>query len=176
MENREIGVLKSDLDVDKLLGMLNEALDQEWLTYYQSWIGAILMEGPMWAVIKPELFIHSNQELSHATLIKTRMLQLGAELNLNSLGSMKNPYCKVPDNPYITVILHQNLTEELSAIERYSEIADFTEGKDETTHQIVSYILNEELTHERNIENWLDAIALIKSQFIKTPALHAFIS
>src|ERR1035437_18679 len=175
MENREIGVLRSDLDVDKLLGMLNEALNQEWLTYYQSWIGAILMEGPMWAEIKPELFIHSNQEFSHASLIKTRMLELGATLNLHPSGSMKNPYCKVPDNPYITVILHQNLMGELSAIERYNEIADFTDGKDETTHQIVSYILNEELTHERNIENWLDAIALIKSQFSKTHTLHAFI-
>ena len=35
MEKAKIGILSSDLNVDKLIGMLNEALSQEWLTYYQ---------------------------------------------------------------------------------------------------------------------------------------------
>ncbi len=34
-------------DVNKLIGMLNGALAEEWLAYYQYWIGARLLEGPM---------------------------------------------------------------------------------------------------------------------------------
>jgi len=34
------------IDVKKLTEMLNAALAEEWLAYYQYWIGARLMEGP----------------------------------------------------------------------------------------------------------------------------------
>ncbi len=37
----------ASVDVDKLIDMLNGALSEEWLAYYQYWIGARLMEGPM---------------------------------------------------------------------------------------------------------------------------------
>ena len=37
----------ASVDVSKLLEMLNAALSEEWLAYYQYWIGARLMEGPM---------------------------------------------------------------------------------------------------------------------------------
>ena len=37
----------ANLDVEKLLEVLNSALAEEWLAYYQYWIGARLMEGPM---------------------------------------------------------------------------------------------------------------------------------
>ena len=36
-----------NLDVEKLIEMLNAALCEEWLAYYQYWVGARIMEGPM---------------------------------------------------------------------------------------------------------------------------------
>jgi bacterioferritin len=33
----------ASVDVDKLLEMLNAALSEEWLAYYQYWIGAQVM-------------------------------------------------------------------------------------------------------------------------------------
>lgn len=53
----------SSVDVDKLLEMLNAALAEEWLAYYQYWIGARLMEGPMRSEVEPELLVHANEEL-----------------------------------------------------------------------------------------------------------------
>jgi bacterioferritin len=58
-----------ELDVPKLLNMLNAALAEEWLAYYQYWIGARLMEGPMRSEVEPELLLHANQELGHAVLV-----------------------------------------------------------------------------------------------------------
>ena len=49
-----------ELDVPKLLDMLNAALAEEWLAYYQYWIGARLMEGPMRSEVEPELLLHAN--------------------------------------------------------------------------------------------------------------------
>ena len=60
------GVEILDIDVNKLIKMLNEALSEEWLAFYQYWIGARIMEGPMRSEIEPELLIHANQELNHA--------------------------------------------------------------------------------------------------------------
>jgi bacterioferritin len=162
MKNAEINFLSSDLDVGKLIIMLNKAQNQEWLTYYQSWIGAILMEGPMHNEIKPELFFHSYEELNHALLIKSRMLQLGVTPNMKPSVSMKNPRCQIPNNLYTTAILNHKLTGEYQAINMYKEIADFTYKKDPTTHQLVTSILGEELTHVRDIEKWLDDISNIK--------------
>ena len=49
------GIKVSSVDVDKLLEMLNGALAEEWLAYYQYWIGARVMEGPMRSEIEAEL-------------------------------------------------------------------------------------------------------------------------
>lgn len=55
------GIKVASVDVDKLLGMLNAALSEEWLAYFQYWIGARLMEGPMRNEVEPELLLHADQ-------------------------------------------------------------------------------------------------------------------
>jgi len=50
----------------------------------------------------------------------------------------------------------------LSAIQRYQEIADFTNGKDHNTHQMAVTMLNEEIEHENDIEDWLTDIQRMK--------------
>ncbi|MDD4576821.1 MAG: ferritin-like domain-containing protein, partial [Bacteroidales bacterium] len=73
MGEKGIDILK--LDVKKLIKMLNEALSEEWLAYYQYWIGARVMEGPMRSEIEPELLLHATQELNHAELVAARIIQ-----------------------------------------------------------------------------------------------------
>ena len=65
--------------------------------------------------------------------------------------------CKyeAPSEPYVKVILNHNLNGERCAIQRYKETADFTNGIDHTTYQMATTILNEELEHEQDIEEWL---------------------
>ncbi len=41
--------------------MLTTSLSEEWLAYYQYWIGARMMEGPMRSEVEPELLLHANQ-------------------------------------------------------------------------------------------------------------------
>jgi bacterioferritin len=48
------------VDGKKLVQMLNAALSEEWLAYYQYWIGARVMEGPMRSEIEPELLLQSG--------------------------------------------------------------------------------------------------------------------
>jgi len=157
------------IDVKKLLEMLNAALAEEWLAYYQYWIGARLMEGPMRSEIEPELLLHATQELNHAVLVVDRIIQLGGTPVLNPKDWPKFARCEYesPEDPYIEVVLEQNLRGERCAIQRYKEIADFTNGKDHTTHAMATTILNEELEHENDIEDWLTDIQRMKEDFRK---------
>ncbi len=163
------GIKILNLDVNELLRMLNEALSEEWLAFYQYWIGARMMEGPMRGEIEAELLIHAGQELNHAVLIVDRIIQLGGKPVTNPKDWFKLSRCDYdePNDPYVEVILEQNLKGERCAIQRYKEIADFTNGKDHTTHQIATIILNEELEHEQDIEDFISDIQRIKEDWKK---------
>ena len=159
----------STVDTEKLLEMLNAALAEEWLAYYQYWIGARLMEGPMRSEVEPELLLHATEELGHAELVADRIIQLGGTPVINPNQWTKLARCSYdePADPYIEVILEQNLKGERCAIKRYQEIADFTAGKDHSTHQMAIQILNDELEHEDDIEAWMTDPERMKEEFRK---------
>jgi bacterioferritin len=163
------GVEILDLNVKKLIQMLNEALAEEWLAYYQYWIGSRVIEGPMRTNIEQELQVHADQELNHAVMVAERINQLGGTPLLSPNDWMKYSKCKylAPDDPYVEKILEQNLDGERCAIKRYKEIADFTHGKDYTTYQMAITILGEELEHEQEIEDWQADIESMKEDLKK---------
>jgi bacterioferritin len=158
-----------NIDVEKLIGMLNAALAEEWLAYYQYWIGARMMEGPMRSEIEPELLLHATQELNHAVLVVDRIIQLGGTPIIDPKDWTRLARCPydAPTDPYIEAILEQNLNGERCAIQRYQEIAEFTAGKDFATHQMATAILNEELEHENDIEDWLTDLNRMKEEWKK---------
>ena len=45
MAKESVKILRGKLDVDNLLSQLNAALAEEWLAYYQYWVGALVVEG-----------------------------------------------------------------------------------------------------------------------------------
>ncbi|NLW89200.1 MAG: ferritin [Clostridiaceae bacterium] len=159
----------ANLDVSKLIQMLNEALAEEWLAYYQYWVGARVMEGPMRSEVEPELLLHATEELGHAELVADRILQLGGTPLLNPsqwASYSKCPY-EEPTDPYIEEILKQNLDGERCAIQRYQDIAEFTHGKDMSTHQMAITILNDELEHEHDIQDFLADLERLKEDIRK---------
>jgi bacterioferritin len=167
MGKHGIEILK--IDVKELIRMLNAALSEEWLAYYQYWIGARVMEGPMRSEIEPELLVHADQELNHAVMVVNRIIQLGGTPVLNPSEWMKWSRCDYdePKDPYVEAILEQNLKGERCAIQRYQDIANFTSAKDHATHQMATQILNEELEHEQDIEDWITDIERMKEDLKK---------
>ncbi|SHI81979.1 bacterioferritin [Dethiosulfatibacter aminovorans DSM 17477] len=158
-----------DLDVEMLIEKLNMALAEEWLAYYQYWIGARLMEGPMRNEVEAELLIHANEELGHAVLVADRIIQLGGTPITHPQKWMEKAGCSYeePLDPYVEVILNQNLEGERCAIARYNEIAEITNGRDHATHQMATQILNDELEHEEDIEAFIADIQRLKDDIRK---------
>jgi bacterioferritin len=159
----------SDVNVEKLIEMLNGALSEEWLAYYQYWIGARLMEGPMRSEIEPELLVHATEELNHAELVVNRIIQLNGTPVIDPNEWAKLARCKyeAPNDPYVEVILEQNLRGERCAIKRYEELANYTMGHDHATYQMAVSILADELEHEHDIEDWIKDLERMKDDLKK---------
>lgn len=164
MGKENVEIVKKELDVKKLIEMLNAALSEEWLAYYQYWVGAAVVEGPMRPSVQKELQIHAKEELGHADMLIERIIQLEGTPVLSPEDWFKLARCKYypPKDEYIVSVLNDNLLGERCAIVRYQEIADYTFGKDHTTYKIVTQILEDELEHEQEIEDWLKDISDIK--------------
>lgn len=165
----QVALQISDIDVNKLIDELNAALSEEWLAYYQYWIGARIMEGPMRSEIEPELLVHANEELAHATLLVNRIIQLEGKPVLNPAEWFEKAKCayESPEDPYIERILEQNLTGERCAIRRYQELAQMTQGRDYVTNQLAVTILKDEIEHENDIESWMNDIHRMKTEMLK---------
>ena len=90
MKGRQI-VERAGLDVDKLLNLLNKAYCDEWLAYYQYWVGAKIAEGVLAGPIAAEMMEHAKEELEHAGKLAGRISQLDGKPILNPAKKLQSP-------------------------------------------------------------------------------------
>ena len=162
-------LLNNQLNIKSLIEQLNAALSEEWLAYYQYWVGALVVEGAMRTGVQGEFEEHAEEERQHAQLIADRIIELEGTPVLDPKQWFELARCKY-DTPtqFDTVsLLNQNVASERCAILRYQEIAKFTEGKDYTTCDIAKHILAEEEDHEQDLQDYLNDIAKMKESFLK---------
>lgn len=151
------------MDVDELINLLNKALSDEWLAYYQYWVGAKVVKGPMKDAVIAELTIHATEELGHAELLSSRIVQLGGTPVLSPQEWFKLSNCgyDIPSDPYVGVILDQNIQGEQCAIKVYSELLDITRVGDPVTYNIILQILSDEVEHEEDLSSLKEDMELM---------------
>jgi bacterioferritin len=151
------------MDVDELLKLLNRALADEWFAYYQYWLGAKVVKGPMKDAVAAELLLHSTEELAHADLVANRIIQLGGK----PVSEPKKWYewsgCGYlpPDDEYVKTILDQNIEGERCAISYYDGLMKKTKDTDIITYNMVLTILNQEVEHEEDLQALLEDLELM---------------
>lgn len=64
MGKRGIDILR--LEAKEIVKKLNSALADEWLAYYQYWIGAKIVRGPMREAVAAEFAEHAADELKQS--------------------------------------------------------------------------------------------------------------
>ncbi len=142
------------MDVDELLTMLNKAFADEWLAYYQYWLGAKVVKGPMKDAVAAELTLHATEELAHADLLALRIIQLGGT-PLNSPAEwLKYTHCgyDAPSDPFVKVIVAQNIKGEQCAIDTYQKLLTVVKDADPVTYNLVLTILSQEVEHEEDLQ------------------------
>lgn len=158
-----------DLDLDELLKLLNSAYADEWLAYYQYWIGAQLVKGPMREATVTELLQHATEEFTHAQWVSDRIIQLGGTPPISFDEIQEKTHCgyDAPLDPYVEEILKQNIKGEQCAISVYKNIMDLTKDKDMVTYNMALKILEQEEEHEEDLQAILEDIEIMRERFKK---------
>ncbi len=151
------------MNIEELLELLNKAFADEWLAYYQYWLGAKLAKGPMKDGVIAELLQHATDELRHADMLANRIIQLGGDPVLSPQDWYKYSHCGYdpPEDPYVRALLNQNIKGEQCAIGVYQSLMQVTRDKDPITHEIALQILNDEVEHEEDLQSLLEDLDLM---------------
>ncbi len=151
------------IDVDEVVRMLNAAYASEWLAYYQYWLGAKLLKGPMKDAIAAELTLHATEELNHATLVAGRIIQLGGTPAVDPKEWFALSPCAydAPADPYVSVVLDQNIAGEQCAITVYNDLMKATRDKDMVTYNLALTILEQEVEHEEDLQSLKEDLELM---------------
>ena len=153
-------------NVDELLKLLNKAYSDEWLAYYQYWIGSKIIKGPNKDAVIAELTLHATEELNHATLLTTRIIQLGGTPVTKPQDWYKLTNCgyDAPDDPFVVKVLEQNIKGEQCAIKTYNALMKKTKDSDPVTYNILLTILTQEVEHEEDLQALLEDVNVIMNQ------------
>lgn len=139
---------------ERVIELLNRAYADEWLAYYQYWIGAKVVTGPMKDAVIAELMQHAADELRHADMVSNRIIQLGGTPITSPKKWSEAANCAYadPSDPFVKRILEQNIAGEQCAIGVYDALLKEVFGKDPVTYNIVTQILQDEVEHEEDLQ------------------------
>ena len=142
------------LKIGELVTLLNKAFADEWLAYYQYWLGAKVAVGMPREAVVAELIQHGTDELRHAGMVADRIIQLGGKPLLEPQGWYEFTNCdyEKPEDPDVRILLDQNIKGEQCAISVYKNIMDYTQGKDPVTYDMALQIMTDEIEHEEDLE------------------------
>ena len=151
------------MDVNELLTQLNKAFCDEWLAYYQYWIGSKVVRGPNKEAVIAELTLHATEELAHAVLLTTRIIQLGGTPITKPEDWYKFTNCgyDAPDDPFVIKVLEQNIKGEQCAITSYNKLLKKTRDKDPVTYNVIIGIIQQEVEHEEDLQALLEDINIM---------------
>jgi bacterioferritin len=141
----------------EIIELLNKAFADEWLAYYQYWIGAKVVAGANKEAVIAELKEHADEELEHADILVDRILQLGGTpiLEPKKWYDYSNCGYAVPNDYDVKKILAQNISGEQCAIDVYKKILEVTKDSDKITHKIAQKIMDDEIKHEEDLKKLL---------------------
>jgi len=151
------------MDVNEVVELLNKAFADEWLAYYQYWLGAKVVKGPMKEAAIAELTQHAADELRHADMVSNRIIQLGGTPVTTPEGWAEATNCgyDAPDDAYVKAILDQNIKGEQCAIGVYTNMLKATKDKDPVTYNMALQILQDEVEHEEDLQALAEDLELM---------------
>ena len=152
------------IDVQATIQMLNKALADEYLAWFQYTAPTGLACGKLRPEVEAEFQKHAEEELKHVEMLKERIIQLGG-IPLQSpeewYAHTNCGYIK-PTDYNTKVLVTQNLESERKAEDVYLAIMKACkEAGDIVTYKIARNILVDEEEHEQDLEDFLNDMELI---------------
>jgi len=151
------------MKVERVVELLSKAFADEWLAYYQYWIGTKVIAGPMKDAVIAELMQHATDELRHADMVSNRIIQLGGTplTTPKKWFEMTNCGYDEPSDPFVRKILEQNIKGEQCAISVYHALIEEVGMKDPVTYNMTVQILQDEVEHEEDLQAMLEDLDMM---------------
>jgi bacterioferritin len=151
---------------ENIIVQLQKRMSEEWLAYYQYWVGALVCVGQLRPDIQDELNAHADEEKGHADTIANRIIELGGVpvLDPKEWFTLANSKYMAPKIPYNTIdIVEQNKMGEQQAIDNYIALSKaLKDGEDQVTYLMIMEILGDEQRHKNDLLMYQKDFGLIK--------------
>ena len=143
-------------DRETIIQLLNEALATELVCVLRYKRHYYATKGIRAKVAAAEFLEHAQDEQGHADEIAQRIVQLGANPDLNPSTLATRSHAEYDDSTDLAGMLKANLIAERIAIESYREMIAYVGERDPTTHRMLQGILAKEEEHAEDLADLLD--------------------
>ncbi len=155
--NRKL-IEAAGIDIQKLLDLLVRAAAAEFTTYYYYTILRNHATGVEGESIKEIVEDARIEDRNHFEALVPRIYELGGDLPKDIRELADKAACMdayLPGEPTVENILKVLLEAERCAVSIYTQICEYTHGKDPRTYDLALAILHEEIEHEAWFEELL---------------------
>jgi len=143
-------------DRETIIQLLNEALATELVCVLRYKRHYYATKGIRAKVAAAEFLEHAQDEQGHADEIAQRIVQLGANPDLNPSTLTARSHAEYDESTDLAGMLKANLIAERVAIESYREMIAYVGERDPTTHRMLKGILAKEEEHAEDLADLLD--------------------
>ncbi|MEA2071325.1 MAG: ferritin-like domain-containing protein [Asgard group archaeon] len=149
-----------EIDLEKVLELLNKAYADEWIAFFQYRTIVNLANGSRSFKFAEKVEEIADEELEHMEEVAERIAQLEGKVILDFTELNKKANCKYDkdfpeDDNDLESMANMILDAEHCAIEVYDELMKATKDKDVVTYNLALHILEEEVDHETQIKQFL---------------------
>jgi bacterioferritin len=143
-------------DRETIIQLLNQALATELVCVLRYKRHYYVTKGIRAKVAAAEFLEHAQDEQGHADEIAQRIVQLGANPDLNPSTLASRSHAEYDESTELAGMLKANLIAERVAIESYREMIAYIGERDPTTERMLKGILAKEEEHAEDLSDLLD--------------------
>ena len=156
----EEGAVTSNYAADRetVIRLLNEALATELVCVLRYKRHYFMASGIHAEPVAAEFLEHANEEMAHADLLATRIVQLRGEPNFSPDGLTARSHAEYVEGTSLKDMIRENLIAERVAIESYREMIAYLGEHDTTTKRMLEGILASEEEHAEDLSSLIEGM------------------
>ena len=145
-------------DPEVVCELLNVALATELLCALRYKRHYFMATGLASEAVKKEFLQHAEEETDHAHRFAERIVQLGGEPDFNPATIAERSHAEYVEGSSLREMIYEDLVAERVAIQSYTEMLNFIDGKDPVTHALIRHVLAVEEEHAEDMVSLLQGL------------------
>jgi bacterioferritin len=143
---------------EAVCGLLNQALATELVCSLRYKRHYFMATGLASEAVKQEFLEHAQQEEEHADRLAERIVQLGGEPDFDPATLVDRAHAEYVEGSGLREMIYEDLVAERVAIQSYTEMLKYLDGKDPVSHALLREILAVEEEHAEDMVSLLQGL------------------